>query len=368
MLIGVPREIKVRENRVGLNPESVKRLVEAGHGVLVESSAGAGIGADDADYISAGAQIASHSDDVFSKAEMIIKVKEPQESEWQRLKPDQILFTYLHLAPDLRQARGLVESGCVAIAYETVTDKNGRLPLLAPMSEVAGRMAPQMAAYFSQGHFGGHGCLFSGVSGTRRAKVVVIGGGVAGMNAAKIALGLGADVTLFEKFPERVAELSQMFGDGVTVKLSDQDEIEADVLQADVVIGAVLVAGGSAPKLVSEKTVAAMKRGAVLVDIAIDQGGCFETSKATTHDSPTYILHDVVHYCVANMPGAYPETSTAALNNATLPYILDLANKGWKRACADDPYLAAGLNVINGKITNKAVATALDLPYNPVQL
>lgn len=363
MLIGVPKEIKAQENRVGLNPASVAECVHQGHRVLVQSGAGAGIMATDGDYRAAGAEIALDEASVFAQAEMIVKVKEPQESEWKQLRKGQILFTYLHLAPDMKQTIGLMESGVTAIAYETVTSAKGGLPLLAPMSEVAGRMGPIMGAYYLQKHKGGMGKLASGATGADPASVLVLGGGVSGFNAARVASGMGANVTIFEKNPDRMRTLEEFFGTSVHVAAATKDAIDKAVIQADMVIGAVLVPGAAAPKLVTRELVSQMKKGAVLVDIAIDQGGCFETSKITTHQDPVYEVDGVVHYCVANMPGAYPQTSTQALNNATLPYVLALAGKGWQKALADDPHLAAGLNVHEGKIMYKAVAEALNLPY-----
>jgi alanine dehydrogenase len=358
MLIGVPKEIKTREFRVGLVPSSVAELVRRGHKVLVETNAGVGIGAEDNEYKAAGADIASSAADVFAKADMIVKVKEPQPSEWVQLSSNQILFTYLHLAADAPQAYGLVDSGCTAIAYETITDNAGGLPLLAPMSEVAGRLAVIEGASHLKANAGGRGILISGVPGTAPAEVVVIGGGVVGINAAKMAVGLGARVTVFDRSVPRLRELSDIFGNSVSTRYSSNAVLAEAVKQADMVIGAVLVPGASAPKLVSRAQLSTMKPGAVLVDVAIDQGGCFETSRPTTHDEPTYIVDGIVHYCVANMPGAVPRTSSEALNNATLPHVIALASKGVK-ALDDDPHLANGLNVVGGKIVYQAVLDAI---------
>ncbi len=360
MIIGIPKEIKKQENRVGLNPDSVRALVNAGHNVIVETNAGQGIFATDEDYTAVGATIAPDADTIFEQADMIVKVKEPQLSECQKLREDQILFTYLHLAPDPEQAKGLMDSGCIAIAYETVTGEGGRgLPLLQPMSEVAGRMAPLMGAVYGAKHFGGRGHLISGVTGTDSANVVILGGGVSGYEAAKIASGMLGNVTILEKNPDRIEWLNDQLNDRVIAVESTTDALHRYVADADMVIGAVLVPGGSAPKLISREILSTMKTGAMMVDIAIDQGGCFETSKPTTHENPVYDVDGIMHYCVANMPGAYPLTSTAALNNATLPYILDIANKGWERALAERVGFANGLNVQNGKIMHKAVAEAL---------
>ena len=361
MLIGVPKEIKTREFRVGLVPSSVADLVCRGHQVLVETQAGQGIGADDTEYKAAGAEIASSAADVFARAEMIVKVKEPQPNEWLQLSSKQILFTYLHLAADAPQAFGLADSGCTAIAYETITDDAGGLPLLAPMSEVAGRLAVIEGASHLKANAGGRGILISGVPGTAPAEVVVIGGGVVGINAAKMAVGLGARVTVFDRSVTRLRYLSNIFGNSITTRYANNSVLADAVKQADMVIGAVLVPGASAPKLVSKAELSTMKPGAVLVDVAIDQGGCFETSHPTTHDAPTYIVDDIVHYCVANMPGSVPRTSSEALNNATLPHVIALADKGIQ-ALEDDPHLANGLNVTGGKIVYKAVLDAIGEP------
>ena len=361
MLIGVPKEIKTREFRVGLVPSSVAELVRRGHQVLVETEAGQGIGADDAEYKAAGAEIASSAGDVFARAEMIVKVKEPQPNEWVQLSSKQILFTYLHLAADAPQAFGLAESGCTAIAYETITDDAGGLPLLAPMSEVAGRLAVIEGASHLKANAGGRGILISGVPGTAPADIVVIGGGVVGVNAAKMAVGLGARVTVFDRSVPRLRYLSDIFGNSITTRYANNSVLADAVKQADMVIGAVLVPGASAPKLVSKAELSTMKPGAVLVDVAIDQGGCFETSRPTTHDDPTYTVDGIVHYCVANMPGSVPRTSSEALNNATLPHVIALADKGIK-ALDDDPHLANGLNVTGGKIVYQAVLDAIVAP------
>ena len=358
MLVGVPKEIKVREARVGLVPNSVAELTGRGHKVLVETNAGAGISAGDDAYRAAGAEIAPDAKTVFDRAEMIVKVKEPQPGEWLQLSADQILFTYLHLAADPAQTRGLMASGCTAIAYETITDDQGGLPLLAPMSEVAGRLAVIEGAANLKANAGGRGLLISGVPGTSPADVVVVGGGVVGVNAAKMAVGLGARVTVLDRSVPRLRYLSDIFGNSITTRYSSQAILEEVCRNADMVIGAVLIPGASAPKLVSKAFLSQLKPGSVLVDVAIDQGGCFETSKATTHDDPTYIVNNVVHYCVANMPGSVPLTSSEALNNATLPHVLALADRGLS-ALDQDPHLMNGLNVRDGKITYQAVIDAL---------
>lgn len=358
MLVGVPKEIKVREARVGLVPNSVAELTSRGHKVLVETNAGAGIGADDDAYRAAGAEIASDAKTVFDQADMIVKVKEPQPGEWVQLSANQILFTYLHLAADPAQTRGLIESGCTAIAYETVTDDQGGLPLLAPMSEVAGRLAVIEGAANLKINTGGRGLLISGVPGTCPANVVIVGGGVVGMNATKMAVGLGAKVTVLDRSVPRLRYLSDIFGNSITTRYSSRAILEEICRDADMVIGAVLIPGASAPKLISRAFLSEMKPGAVLVDVAIDQGGCFETSKATTHDDPTYFVDNVLHYCVANMPGSVPLTSSEALNNATLPLVFALADKGVS-ALDQDPNLLNGLNVRDGKITYQAVIDAL---------
>ena len=359
MRIGVPKEIKVHEYRVGMTPSAVREAVHHGHQVMVQKDAGLGIGLFDSDYVTAGAEIVATPEEIFERADMIVKVKEPQPSEWKMLREGQILFTYLHLAPDPDQARGLMESGCVAIAYETVTDQRGGLPLLAPMSEVAGRMSIQAGAHCLEIAQGGRGMLLGGVPGVAASRVVVLGGGVAGTNAARMAMGLEAHVTVIDINLHRLYELDMQFGPMLNTIYSTVDAIEEYVLGADLVIGAVLVPGAAAPKLVTGEMVKKMKKGSVLVDIAIDQGGCFETSHATTHADPTYVKDEVVHYCVANMPGAVARTSTFALNNATLPFTLSLADKGYRQALADNPHLKAGLNVYEGKLTYKAVSEAL---------
>ncbi len=365
MLIGVAKEIKNNEYRVGMTPGAVREAIAHGHSVLVETNAGAGIGCYDGAYKAVGAKIAASAGDVFAKAEMIVKVKEPQPAECKMLREGQLLFTYLHLAPDPSQTDLLQQSGCTAIAYETITDANGGLPLLAPMSEVAGRMSIQVGACSLQKVNGGSGILISGVPGTAAAKVVVIGGGVVGTNAARMALGLGADVTILDKSLPRLRYLDDVFGPSFKTRYATLEATEELSLRADIVVGAVLIPGAAAPKLISREMLGKMKPGSVLVDVSIDQGGCFETSKATTHDAPTYVINNIVHYCVANMPGAVPRTSTFALNNATLPFTLALADKGWKRACAEDAHLLRGLNVHRGKITYKAVAEALGKDFVP---
>jgi alanine dehydrogenase len=358
MRIGVPKEIKNHEYRIGMTPIAVREAVAHGHQVFVQTDAAARIGLSDDDYKKAGAKILKTAAEIFDKAEMIVKVKEPQAAECKMLRDGQTLFTYLHLAPDPDQAKALVKSGCTAIAYETVTNARGGLPLLAPMSEVAGRMAIQAGAHCLEIAKGGRGVLLGGVAGVAPGKVVVLGAGVSGVNAAVMAVGLQADVTLLDINVERLYQVKQQLPE-VTTLYSTRLAIEEQVLAADLVIGAVLVPGAAAPKLVTEQHVKAMKRGAVLVDISIDQGGCFETSHATTHAEPTFIKHEVVHYCVANMPGAVARTSTFALGNATLPFLLALADKGPKAAMLADPHLLNGLNVHNGKITHSAVAEAL---------
>ncbi|SFV33311.1 alanine dehydrogenase [Hyphomicrobium facile] len=358
MRIGVPTEIKTDEFRVGLVPGSVRELAARGHEVIVQSGAGVGIFADDAVYEKAGARIVKTADEVFSEAQLIVKVKEPQQAEWKSLKSDQILFTYLHLAPDAPQAIGLMESGVSAIAYETVTDPAGGLPLLAPMSEVAGRLSIEAAAIALRRPTGGRGVLLGGVPGVKPAKVVVLGGGVVGTHAARMAVGLGAEVSIIDRSLPRLRQLDEVFKGRATTLASTMETIEHEVLAADVVIGAVLIAGASAPKLVNRAMLKDMKRGAVLVDVSIDQGGCFETSKPTTHARPTFEVDGIIHYCVANMPGAVPVTSAQALNNATLPFVLKLAERGLA-AFDRDPHLAAGLNVKDGRIMHAAVAASL---------
>ena len=363
MRVGVPREIKVHEYRVGLTPMGAAELVQAGHEVFVETRAGDGVGFADSAYEAVGAKILSDADAVFKSAELIVKVKEPQPIEYARLTPEHTLFTYLHLAPDPEQTRGLMESGCIAIAYETVTDNEGRLPLLKPMSEVAGRMSIQVGATALEKSHGGRGMLLGGVPGVQPAKVVILGGGVSGTHAAEMAIGMRADVTIFDRSIKRLAELDAQFQGKVKTAFSTAAAVEEAVIGADLVIGAVLIPGAAAPKLVTRDMLKKMKDGAVLVDIAIDQGGCFETSKPTTHQSPTFIVDGVVHYCVANMPGAVARTSTLALTNATLPFTLAIANKGAKKAMNDDPHLARGLNVAEGHVTYEPVARDLGHKY-----
>ena len=365
MLIGVPKEIKNHEYRVGMTPASVRELNDSGHLVMVETLAGNGIGSSDEDYIAAGAEIVNSASEIYARAEMIVKVKEPQAAERAMLRPQQLLFTYLHLAPDAEQTHDLIASGATCIAYETITSAQGGLPLLAPMSEVAGRMSIQAGAHVLEKAQGGRGMLLGGVPGVAPAKVVIIGGGVVGSNAAQMALGARAQVTVLDRSTQALARLDKEFNGAVKTVYSTQDSLEAYVLDADLVIGGVLIPGAAAPKLVTEAMVKAMKMGSVLVDVAIDQGGCFATSKATTHEDPTYVVDGVVHYCVANMPGGVAMTSTYALNNATLPYIMKLANVGWKKALQQDVHFLAGLNVHAGKVTNKHVAEALGYDYVP---
>ncbi len=367
MLIGVPKEIKDNEFRVGLTPASVAELTHHGHSVLVEKSAGVGSGLSDDEYVAAGAAIVETPQEIFARAEMIVKVKEPLAAERKQLRRGQLLYTYLHLAPDLAQTKDLVASGATCIAYETVTSPFGGLPLLTPMSEVAGRLAPQVGAHALEKAQGGRGILLGGVPGVPAAEVVVIGGGVSGTHAATIALGMGANVTLVDKSNEALRRLAAQFGTGVRTIYSTRATIAELVKRADLVIGAVLVPGAAAPKLVSRAMLATMKPGSVIVDIAIDQGGCCETSKATTHSNPTYVVDGVVHYCVANMPGAVARTSTFALNNATLPFALALADKGWRQALKDDVHLRNGLNVHDGKVTCEPVAQAHGLAYTPAE-
>jgi alanine dehydrogenase len=358
MRIGVPSEIKNNEHRVGLVPAGVRELIHHGHQVVVETHAGYGIGLDDDAYRAAGATIGTGPDEIFATAEMVVKVKEPQVEEITRLRNGQILFTYLHLAPDLPQTQGLIDSGCTAIAYETVTDTRGGLPLLAPMSEVAGRMSIQAGAHCLEKAQGGCGVLLGGVPGVAAGKVTILGGGVVGTNAARMAMGLEAKVTVLDRSLKRLNELDMQFGPWLNTIYSTIDAVEEYVLEADLVIGAVLIPGAAAPKLVTRDLVSRMRRGSVLVDVAIDQGGCFETSRATTHAEPTYLVDNVVHYCVANMPGGLARTSTFALNNAILPFILAIADKGWRVALGEDRHLLEGLNVHAGKVTYKAVADA----------
>jgi alanine dehydrogenase len=364
MRIGIPKEIKTQEYRVGMVPHGVHELVAAGHEVLVQSQAGAGMGCDDQQYIAAGARIVPTAVEAFA-ADLIVKVKEPQRAEYEMLKAHQVLFTYLHLAADLEQAKGLMASGATAIAYETVTSADGALPLLTPMSEVAGRMAVQVGAACLEKERGGAGVLLGGVTGVAPAKVVILGGGVAGTNAAQMAVGMHAEVTVVDRSLQRLRQLDALFAGRIQTAYSTTATIEALVSAADVVIGTVLIPGAAAPKLVTRAMLKKMKPGSVLVDVSIDQGGCFETSKPTTHSNPTYIVDDIVHYCVANIPGAVPRTSTFALTNATLPFVRALATKGVKEALASDANLRNGVNVHAGAITYQAVATALQLPYRP---
>jgi len=367
MLVGVPKEIKNHEYRVGLTPTSVREMVAHGHQVIVETNAGEGIGADDAEYQSAGAEIISTAKEIFDNAQMIVKVKEPQAVECEMLRPDQLLYTYLHLAPDPQQTKGLVDSGCVAIAYETVTSPYGGLPLLAPMSKVAGRMSIQAGAYCLEHPHGGLGMLLGGVPGVDPAKVVILGAGMVGSHATHIAVGMGADVWVIDRNVDVLEAHWKHFGRNTNTVYSTTDSVEKHVLDADLVIGGVLIPGAAAPKLVTADMVKKMKSGSVIVDVAIDQGGCCETSRATTHADPTYVVDDVVHYCVANMPGGVPRTSTYALNNATLPHALALADKGYKQALMDDPHLRNGLNVHKGQITYREVAETLGYDYQSAE-
>ena len=366
MIVGIPKEIKNHEYRIGMTPAGVRELVNRGHQVLVETEGGVGVGFDNASFEAVGAQIISSPEDIFAAADMIIKVKEPQPNECRMLRSGQILFTYLHLAPDPEQAQLLLDSGVSAIAYETVTNAKGGLPLLAPMSEVAGRMSIQAGAHHLEKAQGGNGMLLGGVPGVEPARVVVLGGGVVGTQAAKMAVGLGAQVTIFDRSIERLQQLDDLFQGRAVGLYSTQNAVEQYVRAADLVIGAVLIPGASAPKLVTRDDVAAMRPGAVLVDVAIDQGGCFETSQATTHQSPTYVVDDVVHYCVANMPGGVARTATMALTNATLPFALRLADLGLA-ALQENSHLRQGLNVHAGHITHEAVAKALQLDYVPAE-
>ena len=365
MRIGVPKEIKTHEYRVGLTPASVREYVARGHDVIVETGAGAGIVADDVAYRQAGASIAADAAEVFAKADMVVKVKEPQPVEYRQLRPGQLLFTYLHLAPDPEQTKGLIASGSTAIAYETVTAPGGGLPLLAPMSEVAGRMSIQAGASALEKSHGGRGVLLGGVPGVEPGRVVILGGGTVGNNAAHTAVGMGADVTIVDRSLPVLRHLDEIYGGRVKTLYATRDAIERLVLQADLVIGAVLIPGATAPKLVTRAMLGVMKPGAVIVDVAIDQGGCFETSRPTTHADPTYLVDGIVHYCVANMPGAVARTATYALNAATLPYVLAIADKGWKDALKDDAGLRAGLNICNGNVTHPQVADALGKKYLP---
>ena len=367
MLVGVPKETKDNEYRVGLVPSTVRELVDHGHSVVIETGAGLGAGLTDADYTAVGAEIVADANAVFARAEMIVKVKEPLAPERKKLRPEQILFTYLHLAPDREQTEDLLESGAIAIAYETVTSAQGALPLLTPMSEVAGRMAPQVGSQCLQKENKGRGVLLGGVPGVPPADVVIVGGGVAGSHAAIIAAGMGATVTVVDRNPDALRRISTQHGARVRTIFSTRDAVEALCRRADLVIGSVLLPGAAAPKLISAATVKAMKPGSVIVDIAIDQGGCCETSRPTSHLHPTYVVDDVVHYCVTNMPGAVARTSTFALNNVTLPFVLALAEKGCRRALGEDPHLRNGLNIYRGQVTHRAVADALKIKYTPAE-
>jgi alanine dehydrogenase len=362
MKLGCPTEIKPQEFRVGMTPNAAREAVAHGHEVIIQTGAGVGSGFADSDYVEAGAALATTAEEVFAAADMIVKVKEPQAIERKMLREDQVLFTYLHLAPDPAQTQDLLASGCTAIAYETVTDRAGGLPLLAPMSEVAGRLAPQMGAWTLQKANGGRGVLMGGVPGVGPAKVAVIGGGVVGTHAARIAAGMGADVTILDRSLTRIRYLDDIFGGTFKTSFASKGNTAELVADADIVIGAVLVPGAAAPKLVTRAQLATMKPGAAIVDVAIDQGGCFETSRATTHNDPIYEVDGIMHYCVANMPGAVARTSTIALGNATMPFMLSLADKGWRQACIEDPHLRNGLNVHSGKLTIGAVGEALSLP------
>lgn len=365
MKIGVPKEIKSQEYRVGMTPASVKEVIAAGHEVVVQSNAGIGIGATDEMYRFSGARIVDSAEEVFASSEMIVKVKEPQASERKLLRPDHILFTYLHLAPDPEQTRELVASGATCIAYETITDRTGGLPLLAPMSEVAGRLSVQAGAHHLEKAHGGAGTLLGGVTGVAPAKVVIIGGGVVGRNAITIAMGMGADVWVLDRNQNVLRSLESQFGTSLKTIYSTTLAIELHCSNADLVIGGVLIPGAAAPRLISKEVIRSMKPGSVIVDVAIDQGGCTANSRPTTHQDPVFIEDGVVHYCVANMPGAVPKTSTYALNNCTLPFTLELANYGWKAAIARNPHLAEGVNVCNGKVTYRSVAESLGYEYVP---
>ncbi len=367
MRIGVPAEIKDHEDRVGLVPATVQELTHRGHEVWVEQAAGHGIGVADADYVAAGARIIAQADEIWAQAEMVIKVKEPLAVERKKLRAGQLLFTYLHLAPDPEQAKDLMESGATCIAYETVTSASGALPLLTPMSEVAGRMAVQVGAHYLENAHSGRGILLGGVPGVAPAEVLILGGGVSGANAALMAIGMGADVTVVDRSTEVLRRLVVQFGTRIKTLYSTQEAIATQIAKADLVVGTVLIPGAAAPKLITRALLQTMKKGSVIVDVAIDQGGCTETSRATTHSNPTYVVDGVVHYCVANMPGGVARTSTFALNNATLPFVLALADKGWRQALADDRHLRDGLNVHDGKITHPAVAAALGLELHAAE-
>ena len=368
MIIGVPKEIKIKENRVGLVPGGVRQLVLDGHKVFVENNAGLGIGITNQEYVDAGAEILATAEDIFEKSEMIIKVKEPQASEVEMLKPNHIVYTYLHLAAEKEPTEGLMKSGCTAIAYETIQQNNGSLPLLVPMSEVAGKMSTQVGANHLAIEHGGSGVLLGGVPGVKRGKVTVIGCGIAGTNAIKIAMGMGASVTAIDISTKRLAELDDLFENRLTTLYSNAENIERAVMESDLVIGAVLIPGAKAPKLVTREMISKMKKGSVVVDIAVDQGGCIETCRPTTHENPTFIVDGVVHYCVANMPGAVARTSTFALTNVTLNYARKLAKLGVKEACANDVPLKKGINILDGKLVYEQIARDLDLPYTPLSL
>lgn len=368
MIIGCPKEIKNQEYRVGMTPSATFEATSRGHSVLIETKAGVGAGFSDADYVASGAEVLDTADEVFERAQMIIKVKEPQAAERKKLREGQVLFTYLHLAPDRAQTDDLLESGVTAIAYETVTDVQGGLPLLAPMSEVAGKLAPQVGSWALQKANGGRGTLLGGVPGVGPANVVVIGGGNVGTHAARVAAGMGADVTVLDMSLPRMRYLDDAFGGVFKTRYASKGNTAELIESADMVVGAVLIPGAAAPKLISKEQLSDMKPGSVLVDVAIDQGGCFETSRATTHDDPIYEVDRIVHYCVANMPGAVARTSTIALGNATMPFMLSLADKGWKQACKDDPHLLAGLNTHAGKLTYFAVGNALGLDVTAPKL
>ncbi len=363
MLIGCPKEIKNQEYRVGMMPAAVTEAVAHGHSVIIEKSAGAGAGFEDTTYVEAGAEIVDTAAEIFARADMVVKVKEPQPVERQQLREGQILFTYLHLAPDAPQTNDLLASGVTAIAYETVTDRNGTLPLLAPMSEVAGKLAPQVGSWTLQKANGGRGVLLGGVPGVAPGRVVVIGGGVVGTHAARVAAGMGADVTVLDMSMPRMRYLDDAFGGTFKTRYASKENTAALIADADIVVGAVLIPGAAAPTLISRAQLSTMKPGSVLVDVAIDQGGCFETSKATTHDDPIYEVDGIMHYCVANMPGAVARTATIALGNATMPFMMALADKGWKQACTDDVHLLHGLNTHQGKLTYPAVGKALGIDY-----
>lgn len=367
MRIGVPREIKSNEHRVGMIPAGVREAVARGHEVIVETAAGVASGFTDERYRSAGATIVDTASEVFASADMVVKVKEPQPHECRMLRPEQILFTYLHLAPDREQTKLLLESGCTAIAYEAITDDRGRLPLLSPMSEVAGRMAAHVGAHCLEKSQGGGGVLMGGVPGVAPAAVVVLGGGVVGLNAARVALGMGADVTILDRSLARLAEIDAQFGPALKTVYATSESVEAHVVSADLVIGAVLIPAAAAPRLITRGMLASMRPGSVLVDVSIDQGGCFETSRPTTHADPTYVVDGVVHYCVANMPAGVARTSTLALTNATLPYVLRIAAEGWRKALSEDAHFRNGLNVANGRITCEPVAAAQGLSYTPTE-